>query len=302
MAAPPDDRATLFERYRSRLFGIAYRMLGSVDDAEDVVQETYLRWHRADVDAVRAPEAWLVAVASRLSIDRLRKRTAERAVHEGTWLPEPLAADPRTVPDFRAELASDLSMAFLVLLERLTPDERAALLLHDVFEWGYDEIARTLEKSEAACRQLVHRARERVRRVRPRFSVPAEAKERLVGRFLEALAADDEREVLSLLAEDATFAADGGGKVAAVRRVVSGAQRVAKLLLGYERKGRGLVAHRIRWLNGEPAVVTYAGDRVVFTTSVDTDGERILALYRVLDPDKLRRVGTTEGRILDVGN
>jgi RNA polymerase sigma-70 factor (ECF subfamily) len=283
------DPAATFERYRTRLFSIAYGMLGSVEEAEDIVQETYLRWHRAEVDAVRSPEAWLVAVVSRLAIDRLRRVTTERAAYGGTWLPEPLASD-RERPEFRAELASELSMAFLVLLERLGPEERAALLLHDVFDWGYDEIARTLEKSEAACRQLVHRARERVRRVRPRFPVPADAKERLLGRFLDALAADDEQEVLALLAEDATFAADGGGRVPSVRRVVRGASRVAKLLLGYERKGRGLVTHRIGWLNGEPAIVTYLGDRVAFTTSVDTDGERIYACYRVLDPEKLRRV------------
>jgi len=284
------DPAATFERYRARLFGIAYAMLGSIEEAEDVVQETYLRWHHADVDTVRTPEAWLVAVTSRLAIDRLRKVAPERAAYDGTWLPEPLPSSERDRPDFRAELASELSMAFLVLLERLGPEERAALLLHDVFDWGYDELARALEKSEAACRQLVHRARERVRRVRPRFPVPAAAKERLLGRFLEALAADDEREVLSLLAEDATFAADGGGKVPSVRRVVRGAERVARLLLGYERKGRGLVTHRIGWLNGEPAVLTYFGERVVFTTSVDTDGERIFACYRVLDPEKLRRV------------
>ncbi len=284
------DRAATFERYRARLFGIAYGMLGSVEEAEDVVQEAYLRWHRAEVDAVRTPEAWLVAVVSRLGIDRLRKVATERAAYDGTWLPEPLASD-RERPDFQAELASELSMAFLVLLERLGPEERAALLLHDVFDWGYDEIARTLEKSEAACRQLVHRARERVRRVGPRFPVPGNAKERLLGRFLDALAADDEQEVLALLAEDATFAADGGGRVPSVRREVRGAERVAKLLLGYERKGRGLVTHRIRWLNGEPAIVTSVGNQVVFTTSVETDGERIFACYRVLDPEKLRRVG-----------
>ena len=273
-------------------------MLGSIEEAEDVVQEAYLRWHHAELEAVRTPEAWLVAVVSRLAIDRLRKASTERAAYEGTWLPEPLPSE-RGGTDFRAELASDLSMAFLVLLERLSPEERAALLLHDVFDWGYDEVARTLEKSEAACRQLVHRARERVRHARPRFPVPPDAKERLLGRFLDALAADDERQVLALLDEDATFAADGGGKVPAVRRVVRGAQRVGRLLLGYERKGRGLVTHRIGWLNGEPAVVTYAGDRVAFTTSVDTDGERIFACYRVLDPEKLRRIGggaETRGR------
>ncbi|HEX6630565.1 MAG TPA: sigma-70 family RNA polymerase sigma factor, partial [Gemmatimonadaceae bacterium] len=150
---------TVFERHRARLFGIAYRMLGSVHDAEDVVQEAYLRWHRTDAAAVRAPEAWLVAVTTRLSIDRLRQTVVERERYTGAWLPEPIATGPEYAADRRADLASDLSMAFLVLLERLAPEERAALLLHDVFDSGYDEIARVLERSEAACRQLVHRAR-----------------------------------------------------------------------------------------------------------------------------------------------
>jgi len=286
-----DDRAALFEPYRPRLFGIAYRMLGSAEDAEDLVQETYLRWHQADPAAMRAPEGWLVAVVTRLAIDRLRRRATERAAYVGSWLPEPIPTDDRLVPDRQAELASDLSMAFLVLLERLAPEERAALLLRDVFDWGYDEIARVLEKGEAACRQLVHRARERVRRDRPRFPVPADAKERLLDRFLAALAADDEEALLSLVAADVTFTGDGGDKMPSVRRVVRGASRVVRLLLGYERKGRGLVTHRLAWLNGEPTVVTSAGGRVVFTTSFDTDGERILACYRVLNPDKLRRVG-----------
>ena len=173
--APGADRAARFERHRSRLFGIAYRMLGTVEDAEDAVQETYLRWHDAPVDAVRSDEAWLVAVVTRLSIDRLRRAATEREAYVGRWLPEPIATAPTPPPDRKAELASDLSLAFLVLLERLAPEERAAFLLREVFDAGYDEIARVLERSEAACRQLVHRARERVRGDRARVSAPPDA-------------------------------------------------------------------------------------------------------------------------------
>src|SRR3954471_1450428 len=150
------------ERYRPRLFGIAYRMLGGVHDAEDIVQEAMLRWHQADRAAIREPVAWLVSVVTRLAIDRLRRAATEREAYPGPWLPEPVA-DERFAADRNAELASDLSMAFLVLLERLAPEERAAFLLREVFDTDYDEIARTLDKSPAAARQTVHRARERIR-------------------------------------------------------------------------------------------------------------------------------------------
>jgi RNA polymerase sigma-70 factor (ECF subfamily) len=280
----------VFERHRARLFGIAYRMLGSVQDAEDIVQETLLRWHQADASAVQAPEGWLVAVATRLSIDRLRRASTERELYTGTWLPEPIATDPAFETDRRVEMASDLSMAFLVLLERLAPEERAALLMRDVFDTDYDEIARVLEKSEAACRQLVHRARTRVRGDKARYAVPSETKERLLEQLLARLAADDQPGVLALIAEDATWTSDGGGKVAATRRVVHGADRIARLLLGFERKGLGAVTHRVSWINGEPAIVSYYGGRVAFTTSAVTDGERLLAFFRVLNPDKLHHI------------
>jgi RNA polymerase sigma-70 factor, ECF subfamily len=280
----------VFERHRARLFGIAYRMLGSVEDAEDVVQESWLRWHRVDPAEVRSPEAWLVAVATRLSIDRLRRAATEREHYAGQWLPEPIGTDLVGAADRRAEMASDLSMAFLVLLERLGPEERAALLLRDVFDTDYTEIARVLERSETACRQLVHRARLRVRGDRVRFRVPLETHERLLERFLESLRSDDQQAMLALVAEDATWTSDGGGKVSSTRRVVRGASRVVRLILGFERKGRGLVRHEVAWINGEPAIVTRVGDRVLFTTSVETDDERLVAFYRVLNPDKLRRI------------
>ena len=285
------DRTGPFERLRPRLFGIAYRMLGTVQDAEDVLQEAYLRWHLADADAVRNPEAWLIAITTRLSIDALRRAAVEGERDVGVWLPEPIATDALSVADRRAEVASDLSVAFLVLLERLAPEERAAFLLREVFDAGYDEIARVLERSEAACRQLVHRARERVRGDRARVSAPPDAQERLVGRFLEALAAEDERALLALFSDDVLWVSDGGGKTPAVRKVVTGAERVAKLVVGYQRKGRGLVTHRVASINGEPAILTLVGDRTVFTTSLATDGERVTAVYRVLNPDKLGHVG-----------
>jgi RNA polymerase sigma-70 factor, ECF subfamily len=280
----------VFERYRARLFGIAYRMLGSVEDAEDIVQETSLRWHQADASAVRAPEGWLVAVATRLSIDRLRRAATERELYTGTWLPEPIATDPAFETDRRVERASDLSMAFLVLLERLSPEERAALLMRDVFDTDYEEIASVLDKSEAACRQLVHRARARVRGDKARHAVPAETKERLLEQLLARLAADDQPGVLALIADDATWNSDGGGKVAATRRVVHGADRITRLLFGVQRKGQGALQHRVMWVNGEPAIVSYFSGRIAYTTSVLTDGERLLEFFRVLNPDKLRHI------------
>jgi RNA polymerase sigma-70 factor (ECF subfamily) len=286
---------TTFERHRARLFGIAYRMLGSVADAEDVLQDAYLRWHRADALAVLNAEAWLVAVTTRLSIDRLRAAATERERYVGSWLPEPIATGAEAITDRNVELASDLSMAFLVLLERLAPEERAALLLRDVFDSGYDEIARVLEKSESACRQMVHRARTRVRGERARFVVPAETTERLLEQFLAALRADNRDAMLSLLSEEATFVADSGGKVSAVRNVLHGALKIARLLLGVESKWGQTTRHAVEWINGEPAIVSYFGDQVFCTTSVESDGERLTAFYRVLNPEKLRHASPASG-------
>jgi RNA polymerase sigma-70 factor (ECF subfamily) len=279
----------LFQRHRGRLFGIAYRMLGSVEDAEDVVQESWLRWHGADPGEVRSPEAWLVSVTTRLAIDRLRRAVTEREHYVGHWLPEPIAT-PAQSPDRRAELTSDLSMAFLVLLERLAPEERAALLLHDVFDAGYPEIAELLDRSEVACRQMVHRARVRVRGDRVRYPVPAEAHQQLLERFLSALRTDDQEAMLALVAPDVTWTSDGGGKVPSTRRIVRGAARVVRLVLGFERKTFRTLQHELAWINGEPGIVTRDAGGVRFVTTAGTDGERLVAFYRMLNPDKLRYV------------
>lgn len=286
------DRTAVFERYRARLFGIAYRMLGSVEDAQDMMQETYLRWHQADPVTVRSPEAWLVAVTTRLSIDRLRRASFERESYVGNWLPEPMATDEPSSPDRRAELASDLSMAFLVLLERLAPEERAAFLLREVLDADYGEIARVLEKSEAACRQMVHRARARVRDDRARFAVAPETKERLVEQFLTAIQTQNQEAILALVAEDATWTSDSGGRVSAARNVIHGAGHIARFVLGIEHKLGHLTRHEVAWINGEATIVTYAGEQLVFTTSIVTDGERLVAFYRVLNPEKLRHVSS----------
>ncbi len=288
--AGPADRAALFERYRARLFGIAYRMLGTVDDANDLVQECYLRWHQADPVAIEAPEGWLVAVITRLAIDRSRRNDVERRSYVGQWLPEPLTIGAPPPTDRRAELASDLSLAFLVMLERLAPEERAAFLLREVLGVEYAELARVLDRSEAACRQMVHRARERVRTERPRFHVSPDAKRELLERFVRALEHEDRDALLAVVAPDATFISDGGGRVRAALRVIQGAPRVVRMLLGIHQKW-GDVRDTITWLNGEPALVSYRGDQLVSTTSFDVDGDRIVGFYRVLNPDKLKNLG-----------
>jgi len=277
------------ERYRPRLFGIAFRMLGDVQDAEDLVQEAMLRWQHANRASVRTPEAWLVSVITRLAIDRLRQAKTQRAAYPGPWLPEPVAEE-RLSPEYRTELASDLSMAFLVLLERLAPEERAAFLLRDVFGADYGEIARALAKSPAAARQTVHRARERVRTGRPRFATPPDAKERLLGRFIAALENGDKDALLGLFANEVTWTSDGGGKVTAARRVLHGANRIARMLAKFSAKFGHRSTYRLARLNGEPAVLEYASGHLFAATFCETDGERVVAMYRVLNPEKLTHV------------
>lgn len=280
-----------FEAQRGRLRGLAYRMLGSVADADDVLQDAYLRWHTA-VDGIREPAAWLTTTVTRLCIDRLRGAKAERETYVGPWLPEPWLGDETggERPDGRQDRADDLSVAFLLLLERLSAEERAALLLHDVFELGYPAVADALGKSEAACRQMVHRARERVQAERTRFAVPDGERRALLERFIEASRSGEESKVLALLAPDASLTADGGGKAWAARRIVQSAARIARLLATVARKRPTLPVDRIADVNGALAVVSWLDGKPVAVTSVDIVDGRIAALYRVMNPDKLRGV------------
>ncbi len=284
---PAGAPAPVFEPLRGRLFGLAYRMLGSRGDAEDVVQEAYVRWHQADRRRIDSPEAWLVTTTTRLAIDRLRRLKIEREAYVGPWLPQPIVA-PGPPPDRHLGLADDLSMAFLTILERLAPDERAAFLLHDVFEVGYGPIASVLDRSEAACRQVVHRARERVRGEHKRFDVTESAKARLLQKFMAALEARDERELLKLFAPDATWTADGGGRTPAAPRPIVGAERIARLAIGLREKFWSVDRQlAIATINGEVGLQIRDGDRLTATLSIATDGERILGVYAVVNPDKL---------------
>lgn len=283
--------SVVFEQLRRRLFAIAYRMLGTKADAEDIVQEAYLRWHQVDIDEVRSPEAWLVSVVTRISIDRLRKASIEREKYIGPWLPEPLFGSTTQSPEEELELASDLSMAFMVLLERLAPAERAAFLLHDVFDCAYPVIAGILRKSEATCRQVVHRARERVRTERQRFRANEKDRRKLIEKFMAAADAGDEFTLLSLFTDDATLTSDGGGVVPAARRVVHGSRRIARLFLVLSRKFRGRLRHAIVTINGEPGLVLFVDGAPLTATSFETDGRRILAVYNILNPEKLKGMG-----------
>lgn len=283
-----DTRATTFEHHRSRLRGVAYRMLGSRSDADDIVQDAYLRWHRAPTEEIRSPEAWLVTAVTRLAIDRLRQAKVEREAYVGPWLPEPLVTSTSPAADVATELASSLSVAFLVVLERLAPEERAAFLLHEVFDSGYDEIAQTLGKSEAACRQLVSRARKRVHEERPRVQVSEEARTSLLDRFVQAIMAHDKEALMSLLASDATWVSDGGGKARAALKPVVGAEHVARFALGVIGAHIDQLHFEHIRVNGEAGLALYYADgRLLSVMSIQTDGARILDVFSTLNPDKL---------------
>lgn len=283
------DRRAAFEAHRARLWGVAYRMLGSRADADDMVQEAYLRWHGAPTAEVRTPEAWLVTTTTRLCIDRLRQRRVEREAYVGPWLPEPLVEEAPPA-DAATELASDLSVAFLAVLERLAPEERAAFLLHDVFDADYGEIAAALGKSEATCRQIVSRARRRVRESRPRVRVDPSARERLVDSFMHAIAARDRNALLAIFADEATLMSDGGGKAKAARKIVRSGAKVVRFLLGVLRPVRASLTLEKIVVNGETGVALRVDGRLLSVMSLDTDGERIVGVYSVLNPDKLRGI------------
>src|SRR5215510_1345422 len=285
-----DSSAEIFSAYRRRLFGIAYRMLGSRADAEDILQETYLRWLDSHTAAPHSLEAWLVTVVTRLCIDRLRSAKAEREVYTGAWLPEPLVSPEPLSPDQTLELASDLSIAFLLVLERLAPDERAAFLLHEVFDFAYAEIGRILGKTPAACRQIVHRAKQRVQDDRPRFAVSREAHGQLLAKFLAAASAGRREQIMSLLADDVRVTTDGGGKVSSFRKVVQGADRVARFYAGLSRKFAGRSGYRLAEINGAPGLLRYLDGQVESAQAFVMHGTQIGAIYIVRNPDKLQGI------------
>ncbi len=277
-----------FDLYRPLLFSIAYRMLGSVMDAEDVVQEAFVRWRGASETEVRSPKAYLSAVVTRLCIDQLRSARTRREEYVGPWLPEPLPTEDAPDP---VVLDETLSMAFLVLLETLNPTERAVFLLHEVFDYDYAEISRLVGKDEANCRQIARRARRSVASRRPRFESSPEQEERLMGKFLEASLDGDMEGLVSLLSEDVTLWSDGGGKTRAALRPIRGAANVARFLSGILRKAPpGLIVRRAQ-INGRPGLVGYLGDgRPQSVVTLDAAQERIQTVRIVVNPEKLQTI------------
>jgi RNA polymerase sigma-70 factor, ECF subfamily len=281
----------LHPELRPLLFSIAYRMIGSVTEAEDIVQEAFLRYHRAQPADVEYPKAYLSAVTTRLAIDHLRSARVRREEYVGPWLPEPLVADESaTDPSAQAELADSLSLAFLVLLERLTPVERAAFLLREVFAYPYDEIAEGIGKSEANARQLVSRARRHVDDERPRFDVSRKEHEELTDRFLEATQDGDTEALIELLADDVYAHADGGGKAQAPRRMLHGRERVARFMVGIARPDRGVPAVTLHpvLVNGVPGrLARDAEGNAVAVLTLDVADGLVTAVRIVANPDKL---------------
>jgi RNA polymerase sigma-70 factor (ECF subfamily) len=284
MAVTGWDGST-FEAHRPLLFSIAYRMLGSASDAEDVVQDAWLRAHQDEHADIRSVRAYLTTIVTRLCIDRLRSAERPRIEYPGPWLPEPLAEPNQE----SAELASSLTTAFLLLLEQLAPTERAVFLLREVFELDFEEIARSVGKSQANTRQILTRARGRLRQPRPRFVASRRESEDIVRRFRHACATGDVEELMGVLHADATLIADGGGKAPSATRPVFGADRIMKFLLGYARKAQmGEPDFRLVTINGTPGLLLRHPMAGTGTYSFDIADGRIRAIYIVRNPDKLR--------------
>lgn len=289
--------AERFEAQRGFLRGLAYRMLGSHAEADDIVQDAWLRWSRTERTAIDEPRAFLARTVTRLCLDQMKSARAQREVYFGPWLPEPvLDSDALRVdgPEIASDLASDLSYAFLLSLERLSPLERAAFLLHDVFEVDFADVATTLQRSPAACRQLAARARDNVRQARPRFPVTAAQGERLAVAFLTATHSGDLGTLKKLLAEDARLLADGGRRVSAVGIPIDGRERIIKVYAGLMRKHAPPADTRVESvrINGLPGLVLRTAEGVPFQTmafEINADA-RISAIYVVRNPDKLQRL------------
>lgn len=285
-----ESATDLFTRHRPRLLGAAYRMLGSMAEAEDVVQDTWLRWHDADRDAIDNPEAWLIATTTRRAIDRLRSAHHHREQYVGIWLPEPVLTDGPATPEQVNEISSDLSIAFLTVLERLAPDARAAFLLHEVFDADYAEIAKTLGKSEAACRQIVHRARQQLLEDRKRYVVPPDAHQRLLRRFADALEKGDFAGLKSMLDDSAVLMGDGGGVATSFPEPMIGGTRIAQLLYAPNLRPGNAIRVELANINGDIGVLRYMHGELESAQSYVSDGQRIVRIYVQRNPDKLRRI------------
>lgn len=278
-----------FEAERKRLTHVAYRMLGRWSEAEDTVQDAYLRWQAADHASIETPAAWLTTVTVRLCLDRIRRAKASREVYVGPWLPEPILTmegGERREADMES-FADDLSLGLMTVLERLGPEERAAFILREAFDSSYAEIAAALGKNEPAVRQLISRARERVRAERPRFRAEPEKHQRLMNEFLSAIAANDTSRLVAMMTSDVRFVSDGGGKAPAALRIVDSPAEVARLMLHLAGAKGGPQAMQFVTVNGVPSVWFRDGQGFETVAQLDVDGDKICAIYIVRNPEKL---------------
>ena len=287
---PAEDAGKLaaFGQYRGLLFSVAYRMLGSVADAEDMLQETYIRWQQAREEEIRSPRAFLVTIITRLCINQLQSARVQREEYVGEWLPEPLVTDPQSDPLAAVKVDESLSMAFLLLLERLTPMERAVFLLREVFEYEYAEIAGMLGQTEANCRQILRRAKQHVGDLRQRFDASGKDHTALLQRFLQATRAGELQGLVELLASDVVLHSDGGGKAVALAKELHGAGPVAATIL--DRVGRTLpktLVARMTRINGKPGIVSYLNGKPFSALTVDFRDGLVQTIYVVTNPEKL---------------
>lgn len=284
----PDE----FEHHRPMLEGLAYRMCGVMADAQDIVQETHIKWCAADRAQIANPRAWLVTVCSRLAMDLLKSARVRREHYVGPWLPEPLVAAPGKAPDEQAQIDDSISIALMLAMERLTPAERAAFLLHDVFEYDFDAVAAIIGKTEVACRQLASRARRAVREERPRFAASPETHRRLLDAFLGAVRSGDSDGLKTLLAESVELHSDGGGHVKTAPDVLHGREAVAAFFLEVWRQNvpdPTAILIRRRWFNGAPGLLLFQGNRLQVALSLAVEGDRIGRLFALRNPEKLKR-------------
>ena len=285
-----DERTLIFEQNRPTLEGIAYRMLGELSGALDIVQETYLKWCEMDVSTVQSPRAWLITVCSRIALNQLKSARVRRERYVGEWLPEPLPDRLHQDPRVQLELDDTVSVALLLALERLSPSERAAFLLHDVFNLSFDEIANTLGKSNANCRQLATRARKHIRDHRPRFHTTPEEHQTLLEAFINAARQGDLDQLITLLANQVELYSDGGGQVEALPGILCGAEKVAKFFVFiFGRYQRNAIAIQTLWLrfNGSSGILIYENGHLTTALTLDVHAGQIHRMYAARNPDKL---------------
>ncbi len=278
-----------WEEQRPYLFAIAYRMLGSISDAEDMVQEAFVRTQQSG-ELLRQPRSYLATAVTRLCMEHLRKAYVRRESYVGPWLPEPLVESVEPEAERRTEQAESLSLAFLRILENLTPTERAVFLLREVFDYSYDEVASIVEKTPASCRQLAKRARDHIQENRPRYTASEEKKQHLMGQFFLCCTEGDMEGFLTVLSEDAILYSDGGGKVHAARRPIYGADKIARFFLGILKKKQEDVVVLPAFVNGEPGLVEYLHGQPQSAFTVTIENDRITELFVINNPDKISRI------------